>query len=360
MIREGMCHIGRASFRVASKIAPTQIFLCFGSTMSFLISRFPRSLFADDSQSSRKCAVSQSDETGKPLTKYITAHRGLSPSNSYHYVRGSRRVRVHTPKWVPPDLQATASISDLRQYADPLATFGSDVVDARPFESLSTSQGITPMTGGDQFVPVVRPPFPAPEQTKSATSIARRAFRALLWPVRARTPKQTYPMAPYYPPPIVSAPNFGGAYYQVDSRENEVYQHWVASLQTASSASYTDAGLFANSPQGIFEMAGDQAFPVEMSQSPTEEDQDPSSNLDLLHPPTRRGDREAFMGWTVSPMPSLMSATSLDDEISLPGAPCDFSAGPYDVSGRGTPDNPGARSLTEEFASFSLWQPETR
>jgi len=360
MIREGMCHIGRVSFRVASKIAPTQIFLCFGSTMSFLISGFPRSLFADDSQSSRKCDVSQSDETDKPLTKYITAHRGLSPSNSYHYVRGSRRVRVHTPKWVPPDLQATASISDLRQYADPLATFGSDVVDARPFESPSTSQGTTPMIGDDQIVPIVRPPSPALEQKKSASSIARRAFRALLWPVRARTPKETYPRVPLYLPPRASTPNFGSAYYQVDSRENEVYQHWVASLQTASSGSCPDAGLFAESPQGIFEMPGDQAFPVEMSQSPTGDHQDPSSNLDLLRPPERRGDREAPTGWAVSPMPSLMSATSFDDEISLPGAPCDFPVRQYDVSGRGTPDNPGTRSPTEEFAWFSLSEPENR
>ena len=226
------------------------------------ISGFPRCLVPEQDPAARLRAA----------TMPTIAH-----SSSTRYTHGSQRLKKPI-EWKPPDMSKQSSITNLRQYVDPQRPLGFDVERETQVSYAMPSrtfQGATP------------PPISMPTPTihQSAPSNVRKAFRELLWPVRARhmDNDSIVAWAGNVHPPLEDSPENASnvydeenmssmasavQYYEVNPGELQVYEHWVNLLQPDRGSWMppvsNEPKHFAVSPEQTYEVSGDQMHPAEL------------------------------------------------------------------------------------------------
>lgn len=324
MVREQRFDMARFVFEVQNKVVPIHINLCFGDLTMFPISGYPRPLFTDMTSDSVALTHSQTN-----LSSFPTGSNTFTRAAS-RYTHGSRRLKK-VAAWEPPALLERVSLTDLRSYGDPDRVIGSDVIKQGHAYAEQRSEGSLPEALGPKAQDAAHqrlapqqlaPPQTAPRQSRleqvSTRSTLLNAFRALLWPIRARPPKNDPPgwlelegddMSQFWwfkdsqhrnlpgnrdgqvwedsslyaeqgsytsDSPHASPPTMH--YYHVDSAENEIYQHWVGLLSPNMGRwmPLTEFGPGLNrqrqdphvagwdSNEGPVELSGDSSLAVEL------------------------------------------------------------------------------------------------
>lgn len=196
MIREKTFNMGAFAFEVQSKVIPIHISLCLGDLTTFPISGYPRPLFKNMTNDNTTRNPSQTS-----LSAFPTGLHAIK-STAARYTHGSRRLKK-VAAWEPPALLERASLTDLWSYGDPNRVIGSDVIKPGPVYAEQSHESSLP----EAFVPMRKdaaapvaspttapqqsvPPQSAPQQPALEQGLKRTAllsaFRALLWPIRAR------------------------------------------------------------------------------------------------------------------------------------------------------------------------------
>lgn len=302
MIREQKFEMDRFMFQIRDKVLPTYINLCFGDMTMVPISGFPRSLLLTADNHNNSSRISQS---APPM---FQTSLGAVTRAASRYTHGSRRLK-RGAAWEPPSLQDSRGIPNLRQYGDPDRVIGLEVVDQQAAKGTDHESSLPEVVPAEsKSAPVKQPiamqyqthegqpgivvqrdqfgfevqydgkggmlvnPEPAPmrrlitmqqqrrpQEQPSARMTLRKAFRALLWPIRAHPfdsdndfteereedamsqflPFETGKPSPYShdrrpsdyalgPGSYIPSPGpLTMQYYEVDSVENAIYQKWV-------------------------------------------------------------------------------------------------------------------------------------
>ncbi|KAL2010440.1 hypothetical protein VTN00DRAFT_6247 [Thermoascus crustaceus] len=162
-----------------------------------------------------------SEKTDGGFEAEVSRQYGVLASN--RYTRGSERGKSGPVDRAPPDLKDLSRTATLKQYSDPSRGFGF-------FARKESTTGVEPAS--QQSVAPAAPvtASKAANSPPSAKPIAKHAFRALLWPVRARAESNNSGAVPQS---INSLPQ-DRQFYQVDPVENARYQQWITGLQAST------------------------------------------------------------------------------------------------------------------------------
>ena len=264
MITHQSFQMGSVTFYASNSVVPTQMHLKFGDAEMCSISGFPR------------CLIPEPDPVARLRVATMPT---IAHSSSTRYTHGSRRLKKPI-EWKPPDMSKQSSITNLRQYIDPQRPLGFDVERER--------QAYSAMPSMPQILQGATPPpisMSTPTVPDSAPGNVRKAFRELLWPVRARPrddktivawaedvhpPLEGFPenVSNVYDEENMSSMASAVQYYEVNPGELQVYEHWVNLLQPDRGRWMppvsNEPKQFAVSSDQTYEVSGDQMHPAEL------------------------------------------------------------------------------------------------